>query len=114
MRFFLKWLKIERPSGVALHPSRTIELSMPPGEAFDRCMLGVEQILGGMVRDSDRDRGTIEATFGLVNSERLSVSVKEIETGRTRVVIEARRGASFEPAKPSQYVTALAQYLQPK
>jgi hypothetical protein len=112
MRFFLKWLKIERPSGVALHPTRKLELEGSRDAVFDRCLRGIEQILGGIVREADRERGTIEATFGLVNSERITVTLQAMEPERTRVVIEARRGASFEPAKPSQYVTALAKYLE--
>jgi hypothetical protein len=114
MRFFMKWLKIERPAGVALHPTRTVELDAAPEDAFDRCLRGIEHVLGGIVRESDRARGRIEASFGLVNSERMTVTVQELQPQRSRVVIEARRGASFEPAKPSQYVTALAQYLQPQ
>lgn len=107
----MRWLKIERPSGVALHPSRTLELSAPPEDVFARCLGGIEHVLGGIVRSSDAQYGTIEATFGLVNSERMSVTVQAHERG-SRVIIESRRGASFEPAKPSQYVAALAKYLE--
>ncbi len=111
MRFLLKWLRPERPPGVALHPSRTIELDMPAAQAFVRSMEGIEQILGGYVRESDAARATIEATFGLVNSERLMVSVQQLENNRSRVIIESRRGASPEARKGSQYVDALANYL---
>ncbi len=111
MRFLLKWLRPERPPGVALHPSRTIELDMPPAQAFERSMEGIERILGGYVRDSDADRGAIEATFGLVNSERLMVTVQPLEGDRSRVIIESRRGASAEQRAASQYVDALANYL---
>lgn len=112
MRYLFKWLKVERPSGVALHPSRTLELDVAPQEAFARCTQGIEQILGGAVREADSERGRIEATFGLIDSERMSVSVLPLEGGRSRVVIESRRGASAAPAKPSAYVQALAQFLQ--
>jgi hypothetical protein len=112
MRYLFKWLKPERPSGVALHPSRTVELDVPPAQAFARCIEGVEHLLGGIVRESDADRGRIEATFGLVDSERISVSVTPLEEERSRVLIESRRGALAGPAKPSQYVKALAEFLQ--
>lgn len=112
MRYLLKWLKPERPSGVALHPSRTLELDVPPPRAFQRCTQGIEDVLGGIVRESDPARGRIEATFGLVDSERISVSVTPLEAERSRVLIESRRGASVGPAKPSAYVKALADFLQ--
>jgi hypothetical protein len=35
-----------------------------------------------------------------------------MDADRTRVVIESRRGASAEPAKPSQNLRALAEFLQ--
>lgn len=111
MRYLLKWLRPERPPGVALHPSRTIELDMPAARAFVRSMEGIERILGGYVRESDAARGTIEATFGLVNSERLMVTVQQLESDRSRVIIESRRGASPEARESSQYVDALANYL---
>jgi hypothetical protein len=113
MSFFFKWLRPERPPGVALHPSRTVEVDMPFEVAFDRCIEGIEGSLGGVVRDRDPQRGTIEATFGLVNSERLNVTLERMQDGRTRVIIDSRRGLSMEPARSSQYVDALAQFLQP-
>jgi hypothetical protein len=113
MSFIFKWLRPQRPSGVALHPSRTIEVDMPFEVAFDRCIEGIEGALGGVVRERNPERGTIEATFGLVNSERMSVALQRMDDGRTRVIIESRRGLTTEPARSSQYVDALAQYLQP-
>jgi hypothetical protein len=113
MSFIFKWLRPDRPSGVALHPSRTVELDVPFEVAFDRCIDGIEGALGGAIRERDAEHGTIEATFGLVNSERLSVSLGRMEDGRTRVLIESRRGLSTEPARSSQYVDALAHFLQP-
>jgi hypothetical protein len=112
VRFLFKWLRVERPPGVALHPTRTIELDVPPSAAFERSVLGIENTLGGVVRDSDRDRGTIEATFGLIDSERLSVAIEPLERNRSRVVIESRRGAMAQQPSGSQYVDALADYLR--
>jgi hypothetical protein len=107
----IAWLGMARPKTVALHPSRTIELALPKDEAFDRCVDGIERVLGGVIREAQRDRGTIEAGFGLIFSERLTCTVSPIDATHARVVIEARRGAQAATAMPSSYVDALADYL---
>ncbi|HLI96974.1 MAG TPA: hypothetical protein VKT72_12935 [Candidatus Baltobacteraceae bacterium] len=112
MKFFRDWLRVERPSGVALHASETVEIEGPFDAVFARCVRGIEDVLGGAVRERSRERGSIEATFGLIDSERLTCTVQRAGADRTRVVIESRRGASAQPAKPSQYVRALAKFLQ--
>lgn len=112
MRFLRRWLHVERPPGVALHPSKTIDLDMPAQAAFERAVHGIDFVLGGAVRESNAQRGTIEATFGLVNSERMTVSVTAIDESHARVVIESRRGVSGQSPPSSQYVDALAAYLQ--
>lgn len=112
MSFLWKWLRPERPSGVALHPSQTIELDVPFDAAFQLCIRGIESVLGGVVRESDPQRGRIDATFGLVNSERLTVIVERIDESRSRAIVESRRGLSMEPARSSQYVSALADFLR--
>lgn len=107
----IAWLGIARPTTIALHPSRTLELALSKDAAFDRCRDGVERVLGGFIREADRERGTIEAGFGLIFSERLTCSVSAIDATHARVVIEARRGAQAATATPSSYVDALADYL---
>jgi hypothetical protein len=107
----IAWLGMARPKTVALHPSRTIELALPKDEAFARCVDGIERVLGGVIREAQRDRGTIEAGFGLIFSERLTCTVSTIDATHARVVIEARRGAQAATAMPSSYVDALADYL---
>jgi hypothetical protein len=111
MSFFFKWLRPERPSGVALHPAQTVESALPPARAFERCVQGIENVLGGVVRERDAQSGTIDATFGLVNSERISVTVEPLDEG-SRIIIESRRVLSAEPPRPSPYVGALARFLQ--
>lgn len=111
MKFLRDWLRVERPSGVGLHASRTIDLEEPRPEVFARCVRGIEDVLGGVIRERDQERGTIEATFGLIDSERLTCTLQSLEGGGTRAIIESRRGASPEPAKPSEYVRALAEFL---
>lgn len=111
MKFLRDWLRVERPPGVATHASQTVELETPYGDAFAKCVRGIEDVLGGAVREADEQRGSIEATFGLVNSERLTCDISRLDEQRTRVRIESRRGPSAEPPKPSQYVSALAAFL---
>jgi hypothetical protein len=111
MKFLRDWLRVERPPGVATHASQTIELHIPYGDAFAKCVRGIEDVLGGAVREADEQRGSIEATFGLVNSERLTCAISRVDEQCTRVRIESRRGASAEPPKRSQYVSALAAFL---
>lgn len=112
MKFIRDWLRVERPQSVALHPSQTLELDEPYSTAFERCVRGIEDVLGGVIRDSSEQRGSIEAAFGLINSERLTCTLTSLDERRTRVLIESRRGASAQPAKSSQYVRALAEFLQ--
>ncbi|HET9097588.1 MAG TPA: hypothetical protein VFN37_13080 [Candidatus Baltobacteraceae bacterium] len=112
MKFLRNWLRVERPPGVALHATQTLELECPYDEVFAQCVRGIEDFLGGVVRTRDSQRGSIEATFGLIDSERLTCSLAPIDSERTRVIIESRRGARPEPAKPSQYVRALSEFLQ--
>lgn len=112
MSFFLKWLRVERPSGVALHPARRVDLDLPPADAFDRCIRGIEEVLGGAVRERDKAGGFIEASFGLINSERMNVRIEPREEGGSRVRIESRRLASAQQASESSYVQALAEFLQ--
>lgn len=112
MKFLRDWLRIERPAGVATHASQTFEIEDPYERVWENCVRGIEDVLGGAVRECSRERGTIEATFGLINSERLTCTLAALDPQRTRVTVESRRGASAEPAKPSQYVRALAEFLQ--
>jgi len=110
-RRLIAWLGIDARKTVALHPSRTVELDLPADAAFDRCRHGVEDVLGGVVREAYRDRGTLEATFGLIYSDRLTCTVVPIDAAHARVIIETRRGAQAGLTAPSPYVKALADFL---
>lgn len=112
MKFLRDWLRIERPAGIAPNASRRLDLDLAYEDAWCKCIRGVEDVLGGVVRESDRERGTIEATFGLINSERLNCRLHRRGDRATQILIESRRGISAEPPKPSQYVSALAEFLQ--
>ena len=96
---------------MALHPSRTIELELAKDAALDRCRYGIGHVLGGVVREEHRAEGTLEATFGLIYSDRLTCTLVGIDASHTRVTIETRRGAQAANNAPSPYVKALADYL---
>ena len=113
MSFIFKWLRPERPSGVALHPIRIVDLEEPLETVFARCTEGIERVLGGVIRETDAAHSRIEATFGLINSERITVKLEAIENAHTRVTIESRRVLSTEPVRTSQYVGELAKFLAP-
>lgn len=111
MSFLFKWLRVERGERVALHPTRTLEVAASFEEAFERCIHGIERILGGVVRERDLARGSIEATFGLTFSERLTCRLERRDAGRTHVRIDSRRGAVGQPRNQSDYVDRLAEWL---
>lgn len=111
MNIFLKWLQVRPARRVALHPTRSLELPGPLEDVFARCIEGIERVLGGVVRESDLTCGTIDATFGLMFSERLTCSLERLGAGETRVRIESRRGAVGEPKMQSDYVDRLADWL---
>lgn len=111
MKFLRNWLSLERPAGVALHASRKIEIAAPFDRVYDRCLGGIEQILGGHVSSADRAAGVIEATFGLINSERLTIRLEKTAGENTAATIESRRGAVSSAPASSSYVDALANYL---
>ncbi len=75
-------------------------------------MGGIEDVLGGVVYSADESSGTIQAGFGLVHSERLTVRLDELEGECTRAIIESRRGAAPVALGSSSYVEALAKYLE--
>ena len=111
MQFFRRWLRSDRPESAAIRPSRKIVVEQPYDAVFDRTVEAIERVLGGIVRESDRANGTIEATFGLTFGERLSCSLERDGDARTSVRITSRRGVQAEARLHSDYVDALANYL---
>jgi len=111
VQFLKRWLHIDRPDSAAIRPTRRIVVEKPYDETFDRSVTGIENILGGVVRDADRAVGSIEATFGLTFGERLSVSLEREDEARTAVRITSRRGVQAQARQHSDYVEALATYL---
>ena len=112
IRALLGWLGYEPATKqVGLRPHRTVEVLLPYDRAFDRVVEGIERELGGTVRETDRARGMIEASFGLTFAERLGCTLERLDDFHTRVTIEAQRHAELRPARSSPYVDALARYL---
>lgn len=109
MKFLRDWLR-PQPRPAILHPTATVELPCTAEEAFERCLQGIERVLGGVVRSGDPAVGRIEASFGLIDSERLSCTIERGET--TRVIVESRAVISAEPRTVSPYVEALAAFLR--
>ena len=108
----LRWLGLHRTvTPVGMRPSRVVECDATYDRAFDRVCEGIGGILGGTVREADRNRGYIEASFGLTFSERIACTIERIDDARTRVTVEARRQIQARPTERSSYVDALADYL---
>ena len=102
-------MRLNRPPGVRLHPSRVVDLDVPQPEALERCRRGIERILGGVVRETGE--GTIDATFGLIFSERLTCAVTALDGTHSRIAIESRQGPQASAPPGSHYVDELARYL---
>ncbi len=84
---------------------------MGSAAAFALCVRAVEQVLGGTIAVAEPDRGSIEAAFGLIGSERLSILVEPLDAQRSRISLQSRRGARPQAAPASHYVDALCNYL---
>ncbi len=106
----MRWLGLKRTT-VRLRPSRTLLLDMSYDAAFDRACEGLVSVLGGTVRETDRARGYVEASFGLTFSERIACSIERVDDAHARITVEARRQIQAQPKEESSYVDALADYL---
>ncbi|MDQ2662855.1 MAG: hypothetical protein M3Y18_02330 [Candidatus Eremiobacteraeota bacterium] len=112
MRALFRWLRVEKTSRVEVNPSTTVEVALPLSEAFARCAEGVEDALGGVVAQSDPAAGFIEATFGLIHSERILCQCVSLDSARTQIRIVSRRLLGAKPRQHSDYVARLAGYLR--
>lgn len=110
MRFLRDLLHVGSRSAV-LHPTAILEVSSAPEETFERVVRAIGDLLGGTVRSAEPAAGRIEATFGLIDSERLTCTI-EPSTHGTRVTIESRSGPRMQPRTASLYVDALANALR--
>lgn len=114
MSFLLKWLGFfkDRPAGISVRPSRTFTIHLEYDAAFERCVRGLEDVLGAHVRERDRDSGNIEATFGLMFSERVACSLRRDGGNTTQVTLESRRIAGSELPKRSAVLDRLESWMR--
>jgi hypothetical protein len=68
--------------------------------------------LGASIISADERAGTIEAAFGLVNHERLIVTLEPVGETTTRVVVEAFYPAGLTRPARSHAVDVLADTLE--
>ncbi len=113
MSFLLRWLGIgrERSTSISVRPSRTLTIAVSYEGAFERCVRGLQDVVGAQIRTMDEQTGTIEATFGLMFSERIACTIERIDAGTTQVTIESRRIAGAELPRDSAVLDRLSEWV---
>lgn len=111
MSFLLKWLRPQTSSRVGLRPHRTIELALAVSDAYGRVVTEIEATLGANISLDDREGKCIEAGFGVINNERVRITLAEIDASHTIVRIEAFFRAGATVPERSAAVDALAAAL---
>lgn len=104
-------LKIER-TGLGLRPHREFTVPLRANEAFARTRLAIERSIGANIYRADEAAGTIEAAFGLINHERLIVTLEAQGDDATRVSVEAYYPAGVKRPERSQAVETLADAIE--
>jgi len=104
-------LRIER-TDLGLRPHREFTVSVGADEAFARARVAIERAIGANVYRADEATGTIEAAFGLVNHERLIVTLEAQGADVTRVAVEAYYPAGMKRPGRSQAVDVLADAIE--
>jgi hypothetical protein len=113
MSFIARWLNLARDRRpVGLRPHRDVVVAADFDATFDRVLGGMDGVLGAYVAAQDRDAGTIEAAFGLVNNERVRCTLTRGSDTHTDVRIEAYFPAGSSVREHSRAVDALADYLE--
>ncbi|HEY1654137.1 MAG TPA: hypothetical protein VGF86_03380 [Candidatus Tumulicola sp.] len=113
MSFLRRWLDLAKDrKRVGLRPHRDVIVDAPYEAAYDRVLEAAEFVLGASVASRDRGSGTIEASFGLVNSERVRCTLQSIDDRRTAIRVEAFFPAGAAPRERSLAVEALADALE--
>lgn len=112
MSFLLKWLRPETTAKVGLRPHRDVALSLDYDAAYSRVLEAIDATLGANVTIDDRRGGLIEAGFGLINSERVRVTLERTGESSTLARIEAFYAAGTTIPARSSAVEALADTLE--
>jgi hypothetical protein len=111
LRLLRRFLRPERLE-LGLRPHREFVAAAEAETAYAQAFDALERVLGAAIVSTDRERGTIEAAFGLVNSERLIVTLERLDERRTRVIVEAFYPAGLRRPVRSRAVDALADALE--
>ena len=107
----LGWLGLDRPEpGIGLRPHGEFEIACGAEGAHARCVDALINVAGANIQADDGT--TIEAGFGVVNSERVRIALQPIDAATTRVRIEAFYPARLAPPPRSMAVDALTRALQ--
>ncbi|HEY1428368.1 MAG TPA: hypothetical protein VGF18_02265 [Candidatus Tumulicola sp.] len=110
MSFIARWLdlrKQRRPVGLRPHGEIAVPVSLEV--AARRVRAAVSDVLGAHV--SYDDGGTIEAAFGLVQSERVRCSLSAVDAETTSVRVEAIYPPGREIPQRSNSVDAMLSAL---
>ena len=111
MSFILKWLRPETSSRIGMRPHRNVDVSLAIDAAYRQTLKLIDRELGANISVDDPKAFFIEATFGLINSERIRVNFEAIDPSNTRVRIEAYYPAGMKIAEKSIAVETLAKAL---
>ncbi len=95
-----------------MNPSVAVVLPLTAVEALERCAQGIEYELGGVISNHNLTAGSLDATFGLLHSERISCQCVALDSSHTSVRIVSRALVGTTPRMQSDYVTRLAAYLR--
>jgi hypothetical protein len=96
---------------VGLRAHRDVSLSLGLEAAHERVLDALVKTLGANVYVDDRVAHVIEAGFGLVNAERVSITLVSEDAAHTLVQIEAHYRAGLERPSNSRNVDVLADAL---
>ncbi len=112
MSFLLKWLRPGTTANVGLRPHRDVTLALAYDDAYARVLEAIDTTLGANVTIDDRRGGTIEAGFGVINSERVRVTLERAGEASTLARVEAFYAAGASVPPKSRAVEALADALE--
>jgi hypothetical protein len=109
--WLLRKMRIDREP-VGLRPHREFVAPVTRARAFALAVETIERTIGASIYRADEPAGTIEAAFGLVNHERLFVTLEAAGDEQTRIIVEAFYPAGLTRPQRSQAVEVLADTLE--
>ena len=114
MSFLLRWLGFldAKPASLAVRPTISLTLELPYGAAFARALVATRDIVGATLDHADESTGEIDASFGLINSERIAIRLLRVDDAHTSARIESRRPAGTTLPQTGAVLTRLERYLR--